>query len=227
MPAAAIKVVPPLSPRGLYLLFIILGSGLGLVTHDFENWAFRLSNSDFIRHHLTPFQADLVDPLAGAAVIFFPAFLIGLWLSFLSQRRGQIALAAAISGATQILVSLFAGQVLWSVHGGVDWSGWPLFSFLVNVAIIAGMSALCALLVRWLVRLRFTIVEQDGTRCSRCGYQLGSPAITTCPECGVPADTARLSFAGLHRISTWLQRRWPLLGAVLIVFLMIQLPVPI
>jgi hypothetical protein len=228
MPASAVKVVPPFSPRRLYLFSAVLGCGFGLIMQREETWTFRLMGSDFVQRHLSPVQASILGTSFAIILAFIPAFLIGLILACFSQRRAQAALAAAIVGTVQILVSLLGDEVLWSYHGGADWGDWPLFSFLINVAIIAGVSALCALLVRWLVRsLLFTIVEQDGTRCSRCGYQLGGPTITTCPECGAPADTARLSFSRLHRLTAWLQRRSPIFAAIFVVFLAIQLPVTI
>jgi hypothetical protein len=228
MPAAAVKLVPPFSPRGLYLLSIILGSVFGLAINKEERWGLQLARSEFIHGHLAPAQANLVGPLVTIVAAFVPAFLIGLWLSCLSQRRAQIALAAALTGTAQVLVALLAGQVLWSDHGGTDWRDWPPIAYLINLSIIAGVSALTALLVRWLIRsLLFTVVEQDGTRCSRCGYRLGAPTITTCPECGAPSDTSRPSFARLHRVSTWLQRRSPLLASVLVVLLVVQLAVTV
>src|SRR5262245_49562301 len=220
MPASAVKLVPPFSPRRLYLLSAVLGCVFGLFMEKEENWAFRLfTDSESAQRNLNSFQANILAATLTIILAFIPAFLIGLVLACLSQRRAQAAIAAAIVGTAQILVSLLAAKVLWSYHGGTDWGDWPLFSFLINVAIIAGVGALCALLVRWLVRsLLFTVFEQDGTRCSKCGYQLGGPTITTCPECGSPPDITRLSFSRLHRVTAWLQRRAPIFAAIFVAF---------
>jgi hypothetical protein len=216
MPARAQRVVPPFNARGVYLLSLIFGLLSGLPAHALERWAFRIAVSQFIQAYLNPFQANILASSLSISTVFITPVLIGLWLSCLSQRRGQTAAAAALAGVAMLLASLFAAMVLWSVHGGTDWHDWPLPAFLINLIIIAAVSAGVALLVRWLIRsLLFTIVEQDGTLCPRCGYRLGSAAITTCPECGTPADAPVLAFVRLHRASGWLQRRASLLAALL------------
>ncbi len=228
MPASAVRVVAPFSGRGVYVFSLILGAYFGLAMLAEEGWAFNLPQSPFILRHLTSGQANTLALVLTIGAALIPGALIGLWLSCLSQRRGQIAVAAALAGAAELLTSLLADKVLRSADGGADWHDWPLAAFLINLAIIAATSAGAALLIRWLVRsLLFTTIDQDGTRCTRCGYQLGSPLITTCPECGTPAGSARLAFARLHRASRWLQRRAPVLIALLGAAVLLQLGVTI
>ncbi|HMN40068.1 MAG TPA: hypothetical protein PKE29_04430 [Phycisphaerales bacterium] len=228
MPAHAVRVIPALATRGVYVLSILFGALYGLTVDAQERWAFGLQRSPFVQAHLTPTQANilaLVLTITGALV---PGIAIGLWLSCLSQRLRQTAIAAALAGAATMLSSLFLGRVLLSPDGGTDWQGWPPIGFAINLIIISFISAAAALLVRWLIRtLLFTTVEQDGTRCSRCGYQLGSPTITTCPECGVPANPTRLAFHRLHRASAFLLSNARILAGVFIVAMLIPLALAI
>jgi hypothetical protein len=228
MPIFGVRVVPPFAVRGVILLSVTLGSLCGVAMIEEENWAFHFAQTGFMQSQLTPLQVKILAIALTIGAGLIPAALIGLWLTCLSQRRAQMAVAAALAGAAELLTSLLVHKVLWSVDGGTDWSDWPLSGFLTNLAIIAAISAGAALLIRWLVRVvLFTTIEQDGTRCRRCGYLLGSPVITTCPECGSAADPSRLAFARLHRVSDWMQRRALVPAGLLCAAMLVQLVITV
>lgn len=226
MPASRVKVVRPYSARGLYVFSAVFGSACGLGMSAEERWAFSVYQNQFLAKHLSPGQVGALAIVLTVGAGLLPAGVMGLWLSCLSQRKKQVAIAAGLVGAAQLLTALLADGVLWSMHGGADWGDWPLSGFLINLALLMLISAGFALLVRWLVRaLLFTTIEQDGTRCPRCGYQPGSEAIRTCPECGTPVEVVRPAFARMHSVGDWIQRRAWVLAALLGVALVVQLGV--
>jgi hypothetical protein len=223
MPAARVKVVPPYSTRGLYVFSVFWGALFGLGMNHEERWAFGLAASPFVQNHLAAWQVQTLALVLTIGAGLLPVAVLALWLSFLSQRLRVTAMAAGLAGMVQLLCSLFADQVLWSVHGGTDWHDWPLDGFLINLAIMGLISAGLALLIRWLVRsVLFTVVEQDGSRCPRCGYQLGSEVITKCPECGTAADSKGTVFGRMSRVGSWAQRRAPWMAAILGAALLVQ-----
>jgi hypothetical protein len=229
MPASAVKVVPPFKARGLFLCSAIFGAVFGIAARSQESWTFRLAQSLVHRGIVSQYQGDMLGNALTIVVFLVPAVVVGVWLSCLSQRRAQTALAAALAGAAELLATLLANLILWSSHGGTEWWGWrwwDAFQFLIPVAIVGAVSAGVALLIRWLVRaVLFTVIEQDGSRCPRCGYQLGSALISLCPECGAGADPLGTVFGRAHALGSWVQRRARVMAAILVGALLVQLGV--
>jgi hypothetical protein len=69
------------------------------------------------------------------------------------------------------------------------------------VDVVSGVvGGIVCLAVRWLIyTLLWAVVEDDGSYCLRCGYQIGVPAIDRCPECGVARDKAEYRLRGFLR----------------------------
>src|SRR4051812_30630842 len=151
MPALGAKVVAPFSGRGVYLASVLLGVVWAPGMGEVERWETRLPQTPIIRDHLSPGGAYALTLILIIGAAFVPAMIIGLWLSCLSQRRVQVAVAAGLAGGAELLTGLLVGK-LWSPDGGTEWQGWPLPGFLINVVIITVFSAGVALLIRWLVR---------------------------------------------------------------------------
>jgi hypothetical protein len=86
----------------------------------------------------------------------------------------EIMLRAAQAGSPVPGVLMIAGVV--GVYG------------LVLVGLFMGLFAAVYGLERWLGR---TTLQQTGLICWACGYNLGAPSITVCPECGRAFDPSR------------------------------------
>lgn len=72
-------------------------------------------------------------------------------------------------------------------------------------------------LVRWGTRkLRYSLIPQTGSMCWKCAYDLGSPQVTVCPECGTAAEPGRFRQAWLVcRVRSHLTKARPLLIALI------------
>src|SRR5690349_16471943 len=105
MPASTTKVVPPYSSGGLYLLSAIIGGLIGLAMPAEESWTYRFMQSDLIQRHLSPVLVSVLTIVLIVGAVFIPALIVGVSLSCISQKKPLIALAAAMAGAAQLLVS--------------------------------------------------------------------------------------------------------------------------
>jgi len=68
---------------------------------------------------------------------------------------------------------------------------------------------LIAVTIAWLVRtFVWQVVDQDGSRCHRCGYEVAASASAACPECGAAVEEGARIGHHLHRLTCWLGARW-------------------
>ncbi len=210
------RVLPPLSTTGLYLLAISLGFLLGILATWVCFWIDDAYGS--IRGGI--FLLVLVAfPL--------PAWLAGRIVARVHQHLVPNILfaicyaASCIVGALLVLLHLKTIDML-SVFGRAPTL--PLFFGLLAILVVyTGITSAfiaAATFSGFLTEcfLGRRVIIQPGLTCWVCGYNLGAPTITTCPECGVgfdpnhPPRSASYDFLGFLKRN----RRWPLALALLI-----------
>ncbi len=68
----------------------------------------------------------------------------------------------------------------------------------------------------------FELIEDDGGHCLRCGYELGSPDLVRCPECGEATSSRCYRWRSFFNTINWLRRR----ARVMAVLLAIVVAIP-
>ena len=116
---------------------------------------------------------------------------LALWFARRCQRSSHVYLAGHLFCGCYVLAFAFATSGLapgaW-VSVGVVW----LAGLLVLAMAVGAIGGFANILLRTLNRrLLFQVLEQDGTLCRACGYQIGKPPLSSrCPECGVPVGAS-------------------------------------
>ncbi len=196
--ALRVRVLPAVSRKGLYPL----AAGIGLTHGLLGSWLVievttRLESA-------WPFSFNSWQMSAIAVALFaLPAVVSGLIVSRVHPRLGRMLLLALCYSPTCML-GLFStivakhpeimlmpwqmGSAASSIAGGT-----AMFVGVVGVYVLVASGLLMGLFVtvHWLERwLGRTSLQQTGLICWSCGYNLGAPSITVCPECGRAFDPA-------------------------------------
>jgi hypothetical protein len=149
--------------------------------------------TEILRSLLGVSRTAILAPILFLLAFLLPLALLGFILSRRADRRLLTVLAGAAAGTT-FSIAMTVIEVARRFPSGVTYLLSP--TVLMVTGICAAIGAVVCLAVRWTVRtFLLVIVEDDGSYCLRCGYQIGpaaaAPAITVCPECGAPRDPAR------------------------------------
>ncbi len=118
-------------------------------------------------------------------IVLVPALLLAPWLGSRCQRPGHVYLA----GQTYCSLYVWALLLVSATLGPGATAGLTLTTLVsvLGAGLIVGVAGGLANLLLLLVNrtFLFLVLEQDGSLCSHCGYQVGAPPATPrCPECG-------------------------------------------
>jgi hypothetical protein len=190
VPPTRTIIVPPFRPKGTLPLAAIVG---GVVCSGL------LLAAEAVRRALSSAPSSAPAAIAWwvatlAMAYLGPLVLLSLALSRRADRR-WLTFFAGITAGTALPISLTAIEIgrgpPCAVGDNLD------LSVPVVIAACAAIGGVVCLIVHWLAHtFLFTVVEDNGSYCLRCGYQIGDPsvtppAITVCPECGAPRELAR------------------------------------
>lgn len=138
------------------------------------------------------------------------------------QRIGTAAVVGLTFG--MLYVAGFISTTAYFAPGSLglaQWRNvaeWAAASLGVGIACALGNCVMCVF-----VRVFFfQIVEQDGTRCWRCGYIVGDPPVSTrCPECGTTTHPPTSRPSPFRRLlSRARQKRWYVIAAAILLIIM-------
>lgn len=171
----AVRVIPPHEPRGLYAataaIALILGPLAGLA----------------VLRRTIPIPSS--SPWNELITIFLiPALFITAFATR-CQRRRPVFLTALLFGFCFWLSFIVAQDLAQPTSGGAQMLSGVWVGFLLAASIIAIITALAALALRWIVRFLLVIyIEQTGPLCPRCAYPIDPAVQPICPECGSPTS---------------------------------------
>lgn len=165
------RLIPPYRARGLYAATATLGLVLGPIA------GLIVLYSALRRLTTTPVTEI-------AQVFIIPVIFITIF-AMRCQRLRPVFLTALLFGFTYWISFITAQNLAQRTSGGASLLAGFWLAFLIAAASIALMSAIAALLLRWLVRLFIVrYVEQTGQLCHRCAYAVDPATQPLCPECG-------------------------------------------
>ena len=159
--------------------------------------------------------------LAVAAMFLIP-FLFGL-VTALSVIR--LRTAVFLGALCWVSLSLFATifESMLSGDGGASFFIVQPLKFIVFPAFVVSaiLGLVGALLHACLFMARrafiFELIEDDGGHCVRCGYELGSPDLARCPECGESTSNRCYRWRWFFNTINWLRRRARVMAVLLAV----------
>ena len=163
-------------------------------------------------------------PLDPAWQVTLTAFLIG---------PAVFSIMTAIT-VPRIKDGVLFGALLWAVLGlafsfldfflapsggahAIVTPSWVLISF--PVAILLGIIGSLWHFALLIARRTFVaqLIEDDGTRCVRCAYEINSPRIERCPECGEPVTSKVYHWQRFRILFSAVLQRVRLIAVVLII----------
>lgn len=174
----AVRVIPPHEPRGLYAataaLALILGPLAGLA----------------VLRSTIPIPSS--SPWNELTTVFLiPAIFITIFATR-CQRRRPVFLTALLFGFCFWLSFIVAQDLAQPTSGGAQMLSGAWVGLLLAASIIAIITALAALALRWIIRCLLVLyIEQTGRLCPRCAYPVDVAAQPICPECGGPTAPPR------------------------------------
>ncbi len=198
MPTRSPRIVPVGLQRGSILIAILCGTIAGIAT----SWWYMFATDRFA---FMGSSAAIDIP-----VMLAPVVLVVLWiqlLAFYTPRRRNILLAA-IAGSIAIAPAFVATEAVSDFNGDLD-----VYDLLFNAVMLGMGSAIfvafgvcLGLCARWIAHAASRPVEQTGTYCWHCAYDLSAgPTGAVCPECGIDPIHAtprwRLMTALMGRLS--------------------------
>ncbi|MCH7792863.1 MAG: hypothetical protein IID31_11370 [Planctomycetes bacterium] len=159
--------------------------------------------------------------LAVAAMFLIP-FLFGV-VTALSVIR--LRTAVFLGALCWVSLSLFATifESMLSGDGGASFFIVQPLKFIVFPAFVVSaiLGLVGALLHACLFMARrafvFELIEDDGGHCVRCGYELGSPDLARCPECGESTSNRCYRWRWFFNTINWARRRARVMAVLLAV----------
>lgn len=191
---APVRVIPPFRCRGLYaatasLAIVLAAAQTGLMQVN----------------AVSQLRASLIAELA---VTLGPPFVFVLAFAALSQRRTPVLLSAFLFGFIHLLTLIITGSLAAASDRGSSLLTSTLLAMLAVSCISGVITALFALVIRWLARtFVVTLAEQTGQLCTHCGYTVDPASLPVCPECGLAPDFGRVRLRRLHAAGDMLRRR--------------------
>ena len=149
--------------------------------------------------------------LAVAAMFLIP-IAFGFVTAFSALRLRTAVFGGAVTWVSMILFGTIFGSLLNS-DGGASFLIVQPLKFIVFPTIIASaiLGLVGALLHACLFSARrafvFELIEDDGGHCVRCGYELGSPDLARCPECGEATSNRCYRWRWFFSTINWSRRR--------------------
>ena len=165
-------VVPKCHRQGIVALPILAGTLAGVVSSFDLAWARQRGNPDWLY----------------GALLFGPA-VAAIAATAVLSRTGWRAFATGAMFAVPHFLTVEVLDIVRDPNGvlaALLLKRWTALATLAACAVFTLAVGMLAVGSRWLrAQLLYACVEQDGTRCWRCGYQPGSESILVCPECGM------------------------------------------
>lgn len=221
-----VRVLPPVSKRGLLLLSLALGLAHGLI----GSWLIALLGDQFFGMTGPVSTFGMIRVALTLAVLFvLPAVPVGMLLARVHPRIGRLLACGALYGAAclpgilavivacnpQSLIIVFEPRPQGAIGAVVSVAFFTALGMGVCAAVLTCVFALALAIERFIGK---RVIEQTGLICWSCGYNLGSATIPVCPECGEAFDPHARPRAASNRILASLVRlRWGLAALALLV----------
>jgi len=136
--------------------------------------------------------------------------LIAWWVSATCVKKRDAMFAGLLIGALFVVGVFICMLYTISPMQTVLDRGWMLLLYVASWAVGLGAAAgVFALAARWLNNLLFgALIEQNGSLCEVCAYDVSHSESNVCPECGTSIEqTTRKTRFG-RRLAGWIQQRW-------------------
>lgn len=165
------RVVPQSPARGLTALTIAAGIVLGVACAFIDRSLGGLLTS------------PRWQPFTEFGGVFLPAILSIAFITRVTARKRSVVWSTWVFMFTLHMARICTGAFMDPADYGARIFSKTFVGFLVASISIAIVASLIAWLVSWLLeKTHLAVIEQTGTLCWGCGYEMGM--LAQCPECG-------------------------------------------